>query len=433
MISPGASARGLALRRVLTWLAVSLGIAGLGWGAWEVSRERPTLDGVIDLAEAGRFEEAEARVRAYLAARPDDGAARLLLAQILLKRPERPPTQGEQRASGSADEALDHLRRVRPRNPRMAATLYLCRGMALDRLLRFDEAEAAWLDALKVDLSAPEVGWNLLHLYYLQEREEEARRLVMRLYRAEPDPHDRVLLLLELLRPDARPPAPASIVKQFTRVVQRDPNQFHSALALGLAQIRAGKVDEGVDQLRRVVRALPDRVEAWDCLLTGLDESGQLDVLEDELGHLPAALSESPRLFKHRARVAQSGGRWKDAVDHYRRARAAEPYNRVVEYRLSRALRHTGETAEADRIEERVRRRDIAIQELRPLYDQATETPALGVHPRPQLYQRIADVRERMQLPDEARAWHRLVLGDDPKNVASLAALARLRDGSDPR
>ena len=113
------------------------------------------------------------------------------------------------------------------------------------------------------------------------------------------------------------------------------------------------------------------------------------------------------------------------ALDLYRRARTAEPDHRVVEYRLSRALRHVGETAEADRIERRIRRRDLAIQELRPLYEQATATSDLGIRPHPDLYQKIAVARERMQLPEEASAWHRLVLGNDPKNENSLAALAR--------
>src|SRR5262249_23548697 len=148
-------------------------------------------------------------------------------------------------------------------------------------------------------------------------------------------------------------------------------------------------------QLRRVAGSHPDRVEAWDCLLTGLDESGQVDVMQEELERVPAVVSESPRLLKHRARVAHGGGRWKEAADLYRRARAAEPYNRVVEYRLSRALRHVGEVAEAERIEQRVRRRDVAIQEIRPLYDQATETAGLGTSPHAELYHRIADVRER--------------------------------------
>ena len=51
----------------------------------------------------------------------------------------------------------------------------------------------------------------------------------------------------------------------------------------------------------------------------------------------------------------------------------------------------------------------------------------LGSRPRLELYQKIAQVRERMQLPDEALAWHKLVLEADPNNATSLAAVKRLR------
>jgi tetratricopeptide (TPR) repeat protein len=239
-------------------------------------------------------------------------------------------------------------------------------------------------------------------------------------------------LLVQLLQPDARPPAPGSIVQVFEPVVHYSPIDLHAALALGLAQTRTGKIEQGIALLRGVCQAHAERPEAWDCLLTALDESGQVDDMQEELEHVPAVLGASPRLLKHRARVAQGSARWTEAIDLYRRARMAEPYNRVVEYRLSRALRHIGATAAADIIETRVRRRDVAIQEIRPLYDQVTAAPSLGTSPHIQLYQRIADVRERMQLPEEARAWHTQVLRHGPNNAVSLAALKRLRDENHP-
>jgi len=64
--------------------------------------------------------------------------------------------------------------------------------------------------------------------------------------------------------------------------------------------------------------------------------------MEAEPGAPPAGLSDSPRLIKHRARIAQGTTAGREAVDFYRRARTAEPYNRAIEYRLSRALRHIG-------------------------------------------------------------------------------------------
>src|SRR5262249_25340060 len=150
--------------------------------------------------------------------------------------------------------------------------------------------------------------------------------------------------------------APGSLVRGFEPVVRQRPAELQCALSLGLALTRAGQVEKGIDQLRAAAQTHPSRIEAWDCLLTALDESGQIDGMEVELEQVPESLSKSERLTKHRARIAQ-GRDWKQAAEFYRQAQAAEPFNRVVEYRLSRALRHLGETTEADRIELRLRAR----------------------------------------------------------------------------
>ncbi len=50
----------------------------------------------------------------------------------------------------------------------------------------------------------------------------------------------------------------------------------------------------------------------------------------------------------------------------------------------------------------------------------------LAIAPHPDLYHRLADLRERMGRPDEATAWHRLVLKDDPNDALSRAAVDRL-------
>jgi tetratricopeptide (TPR) repeat protein len=412
-------------RRVLICLLFGLGLGGLTWAAREYSRDRISLEQAIELANAGKLNDAASRVRSHLRRFPDHNAAHLLLAQILLKKASPSTKPADHDVLEWAHAALDHLEQVRPEHTGMAVTLHLTRGNALDRLSRLDEAETAWLEALRVDPTAPEAGWNLLNLYYLEWREDDARRLALRLFEVEPDSHDRVMLLLELLRHDARPPAPGSLVRLFEPIVRACPGDLYPPLALGLALTRAGQVEKGINEVRRVAEGYPESVAAWDCLLTCLDETGQIDVMEEELERLPAEVAGSPRLLKHRGRIAQ-GHRWKEAVDLYRRAQAAEPYNRVIEYRLSRALRHVGLDPEADLIEQRLIRRDVAIQELRPLYDQATATNDLQGPGHAALYQRIAETRERMQLSEEACAWHRLVLRSDPQNQVSRTALARL-------
>jgi hypothetical protein len=68
-----------------------------------------------------------------------------------------------------------------------------------------------------------------------------------------------------------------------------------------------------------------------------------------------------------------------------------------------------------------------AFKQMREVRDDAVAVPTLGVSPHPELYHRLADLRERMGRADEARAWHRLILRDDPTDAISLAALDRLK------
>jgi tetratricopeptide (TPR) repeat protein len=418
------SARGRSIRQSLGFLIFTLVTGAIALCAWHVGAQPPSLDAALELLHRGKPEEAAAKLKTILLANPDFIAAKVLLAQVLLKGAEAPDAASSR--PRSADEALTLLDQVRPTSSNMAVTALLCRGDALDILSRLDEAEEAWLQAIDADPTAPQAGFNLLNLYYVQGREEDARRLGLRLFETEPDAHDRALLLLELIRPDARPPAAAAAVKFFEPIVEKHPGELHSAIALGLALVRTGQVERGIEVLRQTAQAHAAQVEPWDALLVALDESGQVDVMEEELKRVPTDAAESGKLLKHQARIAQ-GTRWKEAVDLYRKARLAEPYNRVVEYRLSRALRHVGQIAEADQIQERLRRRDVAIQEIRPLYDQATDVPDLRVSSNPELCQQIAATRERMQLAREAIAWHRLVLENQPENTVSLEAADRLK------
>src|SRR5262249_36844577 len=63
----------------------------------------------------------------------------------------------------------------------------------------------------------------------------------------------------------------------------------------------------------------------------------------------------------------------------------------------------------------------------RGLYYEVLGIKTLGLRPHPEIYQRLADLREKMGRFDEARAWHRLVLRDQPDNALSLAELGRLK------
>jgi len=405
-------------------LAVLVGVAA-GVRSWV--RLGPSIAGASALAEAGRFDEAEARLREILRADPDHPGANLLAAQVAIGRPDTSVAD-----SGGAPDpapalaALDHLGRVRTRDPRAASLAQVCRGKAEHRLGRYDAAEASWLEALRLDPTVGEAGWSLLELYYLEGRPDDARRLALRLHEAEPDRRDRVQLLLELLRQDVQPPAPESLVALFAPIVARTPDDVGPAIALGLALVRTGESGRGLVMLRRTAERRPDRVDAWDAWLSGLDDAGQAEASAEVLGRLPGPIADSPRFARHRARVAQERGDWSAAADGYRRALADSPADGRSLYRLARILRRVGEAAEADRIDRRHRDREATIAESRAVYEAANADTTLGVTPHPDLYRKIADLREALGHPDEALAWHRLVLRDRPKDARSLAAAARL-------
>jgi tetratricopeptide (TPR) repeat protein len=420
--------------RFLLWAVILAACIGPLWASWVRfrHRHRPDLAQAIALAEANHFDEAEALVRDYIRRDPGSNEARMLAGQLALNRPVPPVPEGQLPDPKPAVIALEHLRRIKPDNPYLAALVELYRGKAEYRLGRLDAAETAWLAALQHDPRVPEAGWHLLELYYLGGRTEDARRLALRLHAVEPDPGDRVRYLLELLRQDTHPPAPASLVNWFRPIVANNPDEVHARLALGVALARAGSVEEGKEVLRPVLENSPESPEGWEAWLTVLDESGEVEQLAAAVDHLPGTLADSPQFARYRARIFQERGDWKSAERVYRLALQAAPADHRLQYRLIRVLRNNGRIEEAERIERAYATYLSAKEEALPVYDEASAIKNHGLKPHRELYQRIADLRERLSLPDEALAWHRLVLLDEPQNSRSLAKVSELsRSGAD--
>jgi tetratricopeptide (TPR) repeat protein len=134
------------------------------------------------------------------------------MAQSALVRPDSKP-----------DLALEHLRPVRVSRRAARAAVRLYEGKARAALGRNDLAEALWLEALRIDPMVPEAGWNLLGLYQVQGRREDAHRLAIELFGREPNPRDRAQLLLELLRQDAQPISPDSLIQTLGPIVAEHP------------------------------------------------------------------------------------------------------------------------------------------------------------------------------------------------------------------
>ena len=401
---------------------VALGVLFLvivGAGTVFIVRARlhrtPSLDGLGPLIAAKQFDEVESRLQLYLQAHPNSLQANLLMAQVAVDRDDPKPRL-----------ALDHLARIKKADRGTLAIVRLTEGKAFSELNRNDLAESAWKEAIRYEPRVPEAGWNLLSLYYVQGRREEAHQLALKLHTVEPDPRDRARLLLELVRQDARPIGPDSRIKTLEPIVQAHPEDFHSAGALGLTLIRNSRIDDGLAILRGLIIQHPGPPDTWDALLQGLDEARQPEELAATLAKLPPKFSADPRFDRHRAAVEQEHHEWAKAADGYLRAWKSDPSDFQVLYRLSRALQAAGRHEEAKAFDLKVRAAQEAREQILALYEQARDDKTFGLTPHPDLYHRLADVRERMGRDDEALAWHRLVLRDQPEEPISQAAVGRL-------
>jgi tetratricopeptide (TPR) repeat protein len=400
----------------------------------------PNLDEIRALARARQFNRAQMLLDRYLQVHPTNERAHLLMAQLTTEPTNLQP-----------GIALEHLGTLQTKTPERAAKIKFLEGKAHYQLGRYDLAENCWTDALRLDPIVPEAGWALIDLLDKEGRQEEAHRVGMRMHEVEPDPRDRVRILLEMSRLDIEAPESHSQIVLFEPLVKQHPENLPLAMALGQALVRYNRSDEGLEVLHDALGRHPDSAEAWDAWLNALSLTPEVDRLADEYSRLPPPLAADPRFAKHEGMVAQLARDWPRAVRAYRRAFAFEPYNQGVIYRFRFVLAHAKETAEWERInqynitfkdaflqlrgshfEKADRDEDVNIREkdfkkTRGAYFEVVAIKTLGLKPYPKLYQRLADLREKMGRADEARAWHRLALRDVPEDPLSLAALERLK------
>ncbi|CAN5769783.1 hypothetical protein BH23PLA1_BH23PLA1_07590 [soil metagenome] len=410
-------------RLVLATASLAL-VALLGWSAWTLLRPLPTLDEIDDLAQLGRTDEAIERVQSYVRSFPDHSEGRFRLAVLLIDRDEA----AEQVDEASAETALELLEPLQFENPRRMALALLYQGKALDRLLRHDEAESVWKQALERDPQVPEAGWLLLQHYHRQRRIAEARELSLRLHHVEPNPVDRVRLLVELIRLDVHRLAPRGVIQWFDPVVERHPEDLRSRVTLGVALTREGLADRGLSVLREALQDHPEDPLAWEGYLQGLEQAAQLAALVPTLDRLPAPLADDPRFARFRGLAAVERQDFEAAAHAYQEALAVDPDDPELIFQLARVLPMAGQPEEAEQYQQRHQDYEEARGELRRLYAVEVEpmarTPA--ILNRPDLYRQIAELRERMGLRAEALAWHRLVLESRPEDPTSLAAIERL-------
>ncbi len=400
-------------RRFLAWFAAFvLSLALLGaWSWWA----RPTLDGLDRLLAAGQFQAAERQLLGYLRAYPGDESARMLLARASVDRPDPKP-----------ELAIEQLEGLEPASSRRSAQVRSIRGEAYFLQRRYDRAESIWLDALKLDPSIAEVGWGLLNLYALEHRHDESRRLALQLHAHEPDPHDRLQLLLQMIRFDAHAIEIGSLVHQLEPVVAANPADLASSLALGTAYVQVGRAAEGLGLLGKLARQHPDRPEPSIHLAEAFAQTGQADELDKLIAKLPPPTRDSPRIITARAWLAMQRQDWSRAADLYLEAFAKRPGDPAIAYRLKTALHHAGRDDQLAGLGPRLQAAVGLNDKIRPFYDRIDA----GTGPDPVVpsgadkasgkgapaddYRQLAAILRQVGRVEEADLWDRQAAAGGP-------------------
>jgi tetratricopeptide (TPR) repeat protein len=395
-------------------LVLTAGVVWLSMGAG--GNRRDGLSEARALARAHRFDDAEQVLKRHLQSFPSDPQALLLRAQIATDRADPQP-----------ELALDCLARIHPSQNATAALIQFLTGKAEYQRSRFLAAETCWRKALKIDPLVPEAGSALMDLMEVEGRLEEAYELGLELFEREPDRKDRLRFLIELARLDLDRPDPESVARFLDPLAREDPDHLQITASLGLALIHNSRVERGIEVLREMLRRHPDSPEAWAALLRGLDDAAKLDDLTRAFAELPGPLAFDPRFAKFAGMVAQTKQDWRSAATAYEKALEHEPFNEVILYRLSRVQHLLGESSQGDLVDHRLKAYQDSYIALNELIYKTLKSKEVASRPWVEIYERLAALREQMGRFREARAWHELVLLDNPSYAPSLAALERLK------
>ena len=303
------SRSGSRLRDILLALA-TFGMLAAG-AAWVLRPPRATLGQAQALINKGEIDNAAIRILRYLAERPEDVEGYRLLSSLL------------DRESPAADPSriLEGLSRLSPRNAVARSFLALDRGKASYRLARYDDAEASWLEALRIDPTVPEAAWTLLGLYDFQGRDRDARGLALCAISGRTRPAIGSYSFCKRFLPKRNRPIRRRSRRLYSGSNRENPRDRRSMIALGLALVNNSRTDEGlailIDQAR--FHDSPDDPDAADldaieALLIGLNAAGDVNGLAYFLKSLPPKTADSDRLAWFQGRVAESRRDWKTAA-----------------------------------------------------------------------------------------------------------------------
>ncbi|MFO0959170.1 MAG: tetratricopeptide repeat protein [Isosphaeraceae bacterium] len=272
------------------------------------------------------------------------------------------------------------------------------------------EAEVAFRRALDLDPELSDARRALIYILGIQVRRRETLEQFAEL--AERGPMLPALVQDWCVSHDTIGD-PAKVVPDLRKIVEADPGDNRSRLALADAYRQLGQYEEAAGVLAYLDPAEPDTRSALAELATArgdMDEARQL--LED--GPI-----DHPGLARQRGMLALARRDYAGARENLERADQAESNCRDVILGLGLALRGLGETKAADRLVERATAQHTVRTRLISSVDHPPSSP--------EEFCELGRACESAGWNDEARAWYRLAVAASPTDAAAQEALYRLR------
>jgi tetratricopeptide (TPR) repeat protein len=392
------------LLRLSRW-ALLLGLAGVNaWWLWCEVHPVAGLDVISKWIELHRDQEAEQALHQRLARSPHDGEARIMLAKLL----------GQRNATLASARELHKVPFWRPDKGKWL----LMEGAAFKESGRMSDAEAAWKAVVEDDPLHPvepkfvtAATRDLLELYAVEGRWDDAVKLIWKSYDRTNDPGEREALLNMRIRTELERIVPAVAAAKMEKYLAADSADWEARRGLARVLLALHQPEEAKRHLATCIAERPEEPRGWADYLDLLHDTGDLDGLRQVVARLPDPVAEHPGVLKHRAMLLERDRQWAQAGELYEHILRVRPFERETHYRLAlvedRAGQHQPAQAHRKRSEAmRAARTELneAYQKVRDLHQSDLNSPKYHTAIR-----RVAELCEALGWNRDAEGWARLV------------------------
>jgi tetratricopeptide (TPR) repeat protein len=343
------------------------------WWAWRAARPVVDLDTISTWIERNREGEAEQALRRRLARSPHDGESHVMLAKLLARRHDM---------LGCARE----LHQAPFWWPEKGRWLLMEAG-AFKECDRMRDAEAAW-EALAEDDPLHPVDpkfvtaavRDLMELYAVEARWDEAVRLIWRTYDRTTDRDEHEKLLNMRLRTELNRIVPAVAEAKIEKYLAADPEDWEARRALAKVKQAVNQPEEARRLIEACLAARPEDPHGWADYLDLLQAMGDQDGLRQAVDRLPGGVAEYPRILTHRARMLERDRRWTEAAELYRRILQARPFEPETHYRLAMIEDRLDRREQARARRQRWEAMRVARAELNEAYQKVLDLRPAGAN-----------------------------------------------------